>query len=819
MRDRYWRSCFLILLIGLLAGCLPAGTTQASPPWVYSDLRLLASPGEGHPTHQLVGLYTRSIPAGEQVRLDLLDFEAVPDFDLYLALDTSPGGVQDLPINIQANLDWDILICIPASGSLQALTPKMTPLDGITLRVLRNPSLDTVVVTFSSKQLSSPYSIQVFLTPPASREVVSFMVPVRSDAWSPPRLPVLLAFWNTFPAYTPAQAMRRYDGAHTGPASDRHGLRGLLDAIEASSFPAALLDIKNPLFLSALDFAGALPRLQSLDARELLILPDQQPLAAPSDDLYQPSLWSRIQAAQHARQVALDFGLSPSPFIYFSTFPSGLSVDLLQQAGAYRLVFSTGDPLEEQPVPIASPGVSVNDTETLPAGSLSPQISRWGAYSWVNIVPAAAGLYSSTQATTTGPALEIRRSLLDAVTSPYADQMILLGGELAQTSWGNPQAAMQTLQYLKSRPWIQPVTQSYLNSLSVREPSHPAPSSISSGETEQPLILFNPQGEPLSSGLSAQQMHDQLIHELRSAPQNEATHLAWQAYEALLAPPPFATPHLAPLRAAYLGQIGHLLAAARWGETGPSAFCEPAGASTSCQAALDLDWDGEDEYLLLSPSTFALFEARGGYLGLAFVRDAGNLHQVVGPSTQFLVGMGDPLSWKPELGVAGDSAQLRGAFSDLPAGYASPVWEQFSVTSSGETLSFSSPNGSLRKSFRLNEFGLEVNYASSYPLTVQIPLALDPSARFFPGWGSRYQAFILPNGWSFILQDSLQVQILTTELLSVKSFKDAFEYMGQPEDPDFDYPPGIHLPFPIELVEVQAEGEFSIQLQVQLASP
>ena len=813
------RSLSLICLFVLLSGCLPAAATQPPPPWVYSDLRLLAIPGEALPSHQLVGLYTRSLPTGEQVRLDLLDFEAVPDFDLYLALDTSPGGVQQLPIDIQADLDWDILLSIPASGPLQALTPTRSTLEGMALRVVRNSALDTVVVTFSSKLLTSPYRIQVFLTSPSSREVVSQLGPVRSDAWSPPRLPVLLAFWNTFPAYTPAQALRRYDGAHTGPASDRHGLRGLLEAIEASSFPAALLDMKNPAFLSALDFAGGISDLQALAARDLLILPDQLPLAAPPDNPYLPSPWSRLQVAQQVQQVALDFGLSPSPFIYSSTFPADLSTDLLQQAGAHRLVFSNAGLLENSNDSQDSLAISDNDTKFITAASLSPQITRWGVYTWVIIAPAAAGLYSSTQATYNGPALEIRRALLEAATSSHTGQMILLGGELAQTSWGNPQAAMQTLQYLKSRPWIQPVSQSYLNTLSAPATSTTPQISETLMKTEQAYALFNPLGEPLTSGFSAQQVHDLLLDGLRAAPQNEASWLAWQAYQALFAPPPYATPLLAPLRAGYLGQIGHLLAASRWGAAGPSAFCEPAGARASCQAALDLDWDGEDEYLLLSASTFALFEARGGYLSLAFLRDMGSLHQVVGPSSQFLVGMSDPMSWKPELGVAGDSAQLRGAFSDLPAGHTAPDWEQYSVNSSGDTLSFSSPDGSLRKSFRLNQAGIEVNYASSYPLTVQILLALDPSERFSPRWGSRYQAVDIPDGWSFTLAGGPHIQVLTSENLLTRSFSDLIEYMGQAEDPDFDYPPGFHLPFPIALAEVYASGEFTIQLQVQLPNP
>ena len=61
--------------------------------------------------------------------------------------------------------------------------------------------------------------------------------------------------------------------------------------------------------------------------------------------------------------------------------------------------------------------------------------------------------------------------------------------------------------------------------------------------------------------------------------------------------------------------------------------------------------------------------------------------------------------------------------------------------------------------------------------------------------------------------------MITSEKLQTRSFSDLFDYMGQPEDPDLDYPPGFHLPFPIALAEVYAAGEFTIQLQVQITNP
>lgn len=813
MKNTWLRSISIALLMAFLAGCMPAKGPVLHPPWQYADLRLLAAPAEGLSSHQLVGLYTRRFQSQEQIRLDLLDFTAELDYDLYLALDTISGGSTDLPIQTEIDFEWDLLLVIPASGSLQAFGSDGTAQEGLSLRVVRDPTLDTVVISLSAARLGESYRIQVFLTPTNSPVVSSSLGPIRSDARPPPRLPVLLAFWNTFSAYTPAQALRRYDGAHTGPASDRHGLRGLLDAVENTRFPVVLLDIKHPASLSALEFAGALSRLQDLAAQDLLILPDQLPLDAPQDNPYLPPPWVRVRAANHTRQIAGDFGLPPSPFLYSHVFPNQLNESHLHQINGIRLIFSLNK-LDGQAVAAdSSMPVSQSSLEVLP-GSHSLQITRWGAYTWVNLAPAIAALQASVQASYTGPTLEIRRSLLEAARSPNGRQFLVLGGDLTQTAWGNPQAATQTLRYLISRPWIQPVTRADLAALKApRASSSPvSPSIVAELSSQKALPLHNPQGEPLASALTAEQIHELLLDELSSAPDNVAAQLAWQAYESLFAPAAVSSPSLATLRAAYLGQIGHLLAAAHWGSNGISAFCPLADGSGTCLAALDLDWDGEDEYILASGTFFALFEARGGYLALAFLHDSAGLHQVIAPSTQFTVGLGDPLSWKTDRGIAGDGSQLRGAFSDLPAGSSIPTWESFAVEQTGQSLTFSSSHYNLRKTFHLTESGLQVDYLSEQPLTVQIPLAIAPDSRFYPDWGSRYQGNIFPGGWSYGLVDGLQIRIRTSAELSVRAFNDSLEYMGQPENPDFDYPSGHYLPFPLALAEIRAEGEFQIRI-------
>ena len=79
-----------------------------------------------------------------------------------------------------------------------------------------------------------------------------------------------MSFWDVFPAATPAQALRRWDGAHTGPRGERHGLKHILDNAGRYGIPVALLDLKTPASLAALNYMGITPQIQNLASLGLL---------------------------------------------------------------------------------------------------------------------------------------------------------------------------------------------------------------------------------------------------------------------------------------------------------------------------------------------------------------------------------------------------------------------------------------------------------------------------------------------------------------------------------------------------------------------
>jgi hypothetical protein len=395
------------------------------------------------------------------------------------------------------------------------------------------------------------------------------------------------------------------------------------------------------------------------------------------------------------------------------------------------------------------------------------------------------------QATPDGPSLEVRRALAQTalaaqrVNSPEYSPILVLGGDLPSSTWGNPQIARTTFHYLAVHPWIQPL---YTHDLLAMRPSQAA----------QPV-------PPSWSNTSV------FLDDLQAAPSNSLAEAAWQAYQALLAPLAPAPEGLDNLRAAYLGQIEPLLVAARW--------VEKPVAQASCDT--DIDQDGKPECILASKNIFAVFEVKSGALTYLFVTTRNGTHQIIGPSSQFLIGASQPSEWDLSLGLTADPAVIPGAFSGTVTAY-------YPVVGS-DSLTFTSPDGS-SKTFQLFPSGIHVDYITPIPVITQLPLALDPWERFTPGWADRYNGQELPQGWAWELSaippagimpispmvdaSPVRVELKTSASFSTRSFTESLPYLFIPEDPNRDYPAGHFLPFPMAVVDFNSQGNFSVDIQV-----
>jgi hypothetical protein len=385
----------LLLLLSVfcllpIVSCVPA---SYDPEWTYAELRLLDPVDDtSTPSTDILAVYTRNIGSDLEIRVDLLDVPLIPDYRLQILLDTLPGGNP-----------WDLTIDIPAAGR-----PSVTPANSRLIpRVIRDPWLDTVTVRFNRRDIPQPFTLQVASFAPGDSTPADETAPVRSDALPPTqRAPLALVFWDTYPATTPAQALRRWDGAHTGPRGERHGLKHILDSAELYGIPVALLDLKTPASLAALDYMGIMPQIQRLASHGLLILPDVA-YAEPAN----------ISLA-FSRRAAAGFNLPASQFVYSAA--SNLQSNYLAQF--------------------------------LPLDN-SSHLARSGG---TRLIPLPAA--DAIQATQDGPSLDVRRALVAAAFSSDQSDLVVLGGDLPRSTWGNEDMAGPTFAWIAAHPWIQPLT-------------------------------------------------------------------------------------------------------------------------------------------------------------------------------------------------------------------------------------------------------------------------------------------------------------------------------------------------------------------------
>lgn len=366
------------------------------------------------------------------------------------------------------------------------------------------------------------------------------------------------------------------------------------------------------------------------------------------------------------------------------------------------------------------------------------------------------------QPTAQGLSLEARRAVLDAA---LAGQPLVWGGELAYSAWANADAAAPSMAYLAARPYIRALTPDQFTALPGAAGFAPL----------QPAPTLDP--GPYTA-LIAQMPADSHITQ---AAQHMLTHLT----------APTRDPRLRQLRALYLPDLNYFAAAAAWAHSpGPIADC--ARFAETC--------------LLANDSFFAVLRQDGARLAYLFVVDAHGAHQVVGPTYQFESGMSDRSRWQPNLGQAADPGALGGAFID-----SDDPWAPYraSINPNG-SITFTRHDAARAKTYALAADAIRVTYAGETPPAARIGLALDPWQRFERNWGNRY-GWRQAGGWGVAGGPLVSVQAEGS--VSRDSFLDSRARMGQVEDPNFEYPPGHFLPFPMAVVTIPAPVEAALVIQ------
>lgn len=644
---------------------------------------------------------------------------------------------------------WEWLLVFPFAGKPRAYqNGSLQPVIEIKPNILCDPLMDYVTLSIDPGTLPdlSRMVFQVFITTQGGRLLLDQSPPVSSER-SPgmPSAPLLLAFSDTFQAATPAQAHRRWDGAHTGPFGSRHGLAHVLSNMDIYDIPVVFLDLKDPTSLAALDYVNGIPLVKDLINRDLLIVPDTA--------FAKPDPISLISS----KNTALTFNLPGSLFVF--------AADSTIQPGYIFQFFSLPDQTHL---------LNQSGRILIPLSDLSKS-------------------NSPIQATVEGLDLEIRRQLIYTALSPDPTDLVVLGGSLPNSTWGNADASEVSMAYIASHPWIVPLNGDQLQTMgsqSANQTMDPQPTTI------QPYPIYVSSSELI--GFGSELLKERIIQDLAIASHNSITEAAWQMFFSLTSAN--ADSLSSQLNFQYLNQVESLLAASRW-------LKDPTDRS-DCNEDIDLDLFYE--CVLSNEHFFAIFETDGGRLSFLFNRIEDQVHQLVGPQSQLTVGLSDPSLWDIHKGPGADPSEIPGAGSDLEEPFRS-----YSVSSMGEnTITMTRFDGLVQKTYTLIENGLILDCRSDQPITLRIPLVLDPQARFQTGWRNRYNSLSTKDSFIWGLNDGLTIEIRSTAPMTSHDFTESRSSITIPENPNLDYPAGHYLPFPMALVDVRGSGRFTIQILI-----
>ena len=430
------RKTFLLicaLLILITAGCT-SSTTIGFPYWQNQDLRYIDPIDASTPNSDLIAVEIKSSkpsllsPQGElYLRLDFLARSISSSDSIFIFFDTSPGGTNQHPLIGTMSLAWEFYLVI-RSNQVQVYNQQHQILSGVQVAVFHQIDQDYLEIAIHTSKrnffIPDDGRIQIFVISNSSKQVLDRSDPIAISALPPAPVKVIFVFWDTYSATTPAQALRRWDGAHTGPLGARHGLYNLLRAAQAQNIPFVLLDLKKPISLSALDFSGKLSSILPMAALNQIILPDNLPMDYP----FYHSIDTNF--LNHFYQHTLDeFGFSKSPFLFLN-FPINNPNDV--KLANYAALFALSE-----------------DTNSI------VQNRRFGS-NWLFEIP--HGISSPAyQPSDDGLAIELKKEIISAAieNNQGKPNIIAIGGDLPRTTWGDYQIARNALETITQLPWVQ----------------------------------------------------------------------------------------------------------------------------------------------------------------------------------------------------------------------------------------------------------------------------------------------------------------------------------------------------------------------------
>ncbi len=492
-------AALLLILTLAVTACQPSPITAAASSaavWRYADLSLLDALDALEPEAEILAAYARLSRLDLEIRLDLLEYTQITPYELTFELAFGAGKI------------WKIII---PPGSAE---PVIQTSQGSTLvkpRLTHDLDMDTLTLRLNRAYLPNLSRLSITAGLSENGSLLDSAGPFTLRAAPPARTPLLLAFWDALPAATPAQALRRWDGAHTGPYGQRHGLAVMLQAArQAGGVPLTLLDLKKPGSLAAIQLLSNEPSLREMEKQGELILP----LAAYGDPLAAPI------ALDFSQKASISQGFKSSSIIY----------------GAVPLELASGYPA---------------------AFARLEETTHIADFRGIRLVPLPAE-NALQQASTDGLSVEVKSDLLRTALSADPFDLVVLGGSLPGSPWADSTIAHPVFNWLANHPWVQVLNEIELMQL-----------------TPEPLndfqcadLLCSPGGQTGSSEKAAH-----LREQLNEMPPGPLRDSAWLAYLNLTTSTD--NQELLQMQASALEQIAYFIAAADWEKSpGEQTTCE-----------------------------------------------------------------------------------------------------------------------------------------------------------------------------------------------------------------------------------------------------
>lgn len=525
------KKLLIIVLIStiILASCSlpPSGQTQKEThfSWHEGQLRAIDPPDSSAPDSDILAVFSYQRQNSLYIRIDLLKkLDPAASLQINVAEGTSA---------LSGHEESKLTFTYQAGKKIETYND---PLPGFTEISLLSSGEDWV--SFHIDGLKQIPTLLINVSTIKDKIILDETGWIDMQQMVPP-VPLLLAFHNSLQANTPAQALRRWDGAHTGPQGSRHGLRYLLESAAAYQVPITLLDIKQPSTLAALDSLPGMELITNLVNRNIVFIPE--PVAGETD--------AQGQTLTQSRFSGLKNGLIPTNAIYGTAskvFPGHDVYYYATQANSAIVYASPGYRL----IPVHS-------------GSQSDLINKEGLTS--NALQLLAGLGAD----------------------PAATGLAVFGGDFSASFWGDPVAAAKSMAYIADHPWIHPVKYSELYQL----PAQP----VSSFESSCSNLLCRFEPDQIYPQDAYRLWQSRVYPQLSNLPPNPVTDSAWQLYSRITDPP--LDPNLAILQWQYRSTLDMLIAASGWAgspytmqtcnDQEPRSFCILANESILAILSLD----------------------------------------------------------------------------------------------------------------------------------------------------------------------------------------------------------------------------------------